>query len=297
MEKHRVVVIEAGRRRDGFVAEAIRNAIVRAGAEPVVTRDLLNRGSGSEETLASGFTDAVLVIANLTELDSSPQSMVELGFVRALKRPMFIVASIDHTIPFTLSSAYPVLFYSPRESEKKFREELQRAVIKVLSQIELATPDCVLKEREKLRTVFISYCHTDAAFVERIFVHLKPLSKRGLLDPWADTRLKTGDDWRREVEKALDVAQAAILVVSADFLASDFIVDHELPPLLVKAEKAGTRILPLVVKPCRFLREPSLNRFHAVNDPQRPLLLFAECERESVYDHLANDIEDWLATR
>jgi hypothetical protein len=51
--------------------------------------------------------------------------------------------------------------------------------------------------------------------------------------------LRAGDKWKREIEKALQRATAAVLLVSADFLASDFITDNELPPLLKNAEEQG----------------------------------------------------------
>ena len=74
-----------------------------------------------------------------------------------------------------------------------------------------------------------------------------PLNRAGLIDVWNDTRLVAGDDWKHEVDLALASAAAAVLLVSADFLASDFIVDNELPPLLESAEAKGTRIIPVIV--------------------------------------------------
>ena len=63
----------------------------------------------------------------------------------------------------------------------------------------------------------------------------------------------------------------AVLLVSADFLASDFIADNELPPLLVAAENEGVIILPVIVSPCLFTNVPALARFQAVNLPSKPL--------------------------
>jgi hypothetical protein len=77
-------------------------------------------------------------------------------------------------------------------------------------------------------------------------------------------------------------------------MASDFIVDNELPPLLSKAEVKGTKIVPVVLSHCRFSREPSLNRFQAVNQPSEPLSLMNVDEREAIYDKLASDIESAL---
>ncbi|MCC7142274.1 MAG: toll/interleukin-1 receptor domain-containing protein [Candidatus Eisenbacteria bacterium] len=142
--------------------------------------------------------------------------------------------------------------------------------------------------------IFISYSHKDLEYLERLMVHLRPLEKRGMIDTWVDTRLKIGDKWRKEVENALKQASVGILLISADFLASDFIIDDELPPLLRAAEEKGTLILPVIVKPCRFSREKSLNEFQAANSPDEPLSVLDESEREFIYDTIAQRIEDVL---
>ncbi len=53
------------------------------------------------------------------------------------------------------------------------------------------------------------------------------------------TKIKAGDKWKEKIERALEKSAIAILLISADFLASDFIVDNELPPLLKSAEGKG----------------------------------------------------------
>jgi TIR domain-containing protein len=122
-------------------------------------------------------------------------------------------------------------------------------------------------------------------------VHLKPLQRQGLIDAWVDTKLKAGDKWKKEIESSLSMAKVAILLVSADFLASDFIIENELPPILKGAEDKGTLIIPIMLKPCRFLREKSLNEFQAINSPDEPISALTESERELIYDTVAQRIE------
>jgi hypothetical protein len=130
------------------------------------------------------------------------------------------------------------------------------------------------------------------AFLNRLLVHLKPLERAGRIDLFADTYLRAGDKWRDEIKAALQRARVAILLVSADFLASDFIVNDELPPLLQRAEKMGTRIVPIILKPCRFVRDRSLRDFQAVNDPALPLVNMADGRQEETYDRVAQLVED-----
>ena len=81
-------------------------------------------------------------------------------------------------------------------------------------------------------------------------------------------------------------------MVSADFMASDFIIDNELPPLLEAArDKGTTRILSVVLNHCRFARDSNLSQFQAVNDPAVPLLSLSRTEQERIWDSVAYAIE------
>ena len=121
---------------------------------------------------------------------------------------------------------------------------------------------------------------------------MRPLDRDLAIETWTDRKISYGSDWRHELQHAIKDAEIAILLISADFLASDFIMTEELPSLLERAESNGARILPLICKPCRFLRTPHLARFQAVNDPKRPLLSMDEAEREAIFTEIAEIVED-----
>jgi len=103
-----------------------------------------------------------------------------------------------------------------------------------------------------VNTVVISYSHKNGRWLERLLVHLKPLEQINQVDLWSDRRLKVGDDWKQEIEGALARANVAILLVSAGFLASDFIASVELPSLPQSAEKRKCKVIPIIIGPCRF---------------------------------------------
>src|SRR4051794_35797250 len=142
--------------------------------------------------------------------------------------------------------------------------------------------------------VFISYSHADKEWLDRLKRHLKPLVREANLDCWDDTHIQPGDDWRREIRNALDTAQVAVLLISADFFASDFIDENELPPLLDAAKAKGARILPVILSASRFARNPDLARFQAVNSLERPLDGMPPAEQEKVLDRLTHTIESIL---
>lgn len=139
--------------------------------------------------------------------------------------------------------------------------------------------------------VFISYSHKDVKWLQRLRVHLRPLEREHRIETWDDTRIKPGSRWREEIQEALAAAKVAVVLVSADFLASDFIATDELPPLLSAAEKDGAVILPVILSPSRFLRTTSLAQFQAVNDPSKPLIGMAKGGQEAVLVKVSEAIE------
>ncbi len=101
--------------------------------------------------------------------------------------------------------------------------------------------------------VFVSYSHKDQKYLERLQVHLKDLERKGIIDLWSDTKIIPGTNWREEIKRAIESATIGVLLVSADFLASQFIAEDELPPLLKVARTRGTVILPVILSKSRAL--------------------------------------------
>jgi TIR domain-containing protein/trypsin-like peptidase len=143
----------------------------------------------------------------------------------------------------------------------------------------------------KPNNIFISYSHRDLRWLKRLQVHLKPLEQIGMIAPWDDTSIQAGTQWREEIKNAIASAKAAVLLISADFLSSDFISTDELPPLLTAAERQGTIILPIIISPCLFQQTKSLSRFQSVNPPHRPLSKVTRNEQEEIFVKVAETIE------
>jgi hypothetical protein len=104
-------------------------------------------------------------------------------------------------------------------------------------------------------------------------------------------------DWYREIKSALDQSKVAVLLVSADFLGSEFIDKEEIPPLLAAAEKDGVTILPVIVKPSSFKAVKALSHLQAVNDPARPLAAMTEAESEAEWVKVVERISSAMRPR
>ncbi|HEU4882263.1 MAG TPA: GAF domain-containing protein [Longimicrobium sp.] len=148
--------------------------------------------------------------------------------------------------------------------------------------------------RQAGNDVFISYSHRDAAWLGRLQVHLKPYLRTGTLTAWDDTRIDTGDEWRAEIANALASARLAVLLVSPDFLNSDFIATDELPPLLDAAAKGGMKVFWVPVSASSYDETP-IGRYQAALDPARPLKTMSEPEQDEALVRVCKDIKRALS--
>ncbi len=301
MEKRKTTPKRTTRRKTVFVIqpfdkafEAVYELIASAAsqAKAIVTRadNAILPGDDFATSLLNAIKTADVLIADVS--NANPNVMYEVGLSQAGQKPLVLIADSSRNVPFDLAGMR-VLIYdlaNPGEFVSRLGERINNA-FQTPTDFSLAKSK---ERREQKSSLFISYSHVDREYLDRLMVHLKPLEKEGLIDLWVDTRLRAGDRWKREIEKALERANVAILLVSADFLASDFITENELPPLLRNAEDQGTRIIPLIVKPCRFTRDKNLRHFQSLNDPKESLILVDEGEREAFYDRLASEVEQSL---
>jgi len=129
--------------------------------------------------------------------------------------------------------------------------------------------------------IFVSYSHLDKEWLEKLQTMLRPWVRQKKIVLWDDTHIQPSKPWRDEIAAALARARVAVLLVSPHFLASDFIAEHELPPLLEAAAKEGLVILQLHVSASLY-RETELEAYQAAHDPARPLDALPPAEQNKV---------------
>ena len=148
-------------------------------------------------------------------------------------------------------------------------------------------------ERDQL---FISYSHVDRGWVERLQKMIRPLVRSHGLRLWDDSQIQPGDKWREEIETALAAAKVALLLVSMDFLASEFVTNSELPQLLTAAAEEGLRILWVPLRPSLVTVTP-IYAYQGLGDPGRPLARMDPVEQEEALVEIALAIQKALAPR
>jgi hypothetical protein len=121
-------------------------------------------------------------------------------------------------------------------------------------------------------------------------VHLRPYLRGGSIVSWSDQQIAPGSEWFREIQSALTNSKIAVLLVSPDFLASDFIHEHELGPLLKEAKQGGVKILWVPVRAAAYKRTP-LKNYQAVLDPSKPLAAMTKARRDQAWVKICEEIQ------
>jgi hypothetical protein len=190
-------------------------------------------------------------------------------FIRALYRHLMGEKSFDDYFGkpqrTSLSSSTNPSLPSPLRSEQP------QTAFKSLPNREQENPPILSpQEREQRRKVLIAYSQQDRRYLSEFKTHLARYERERLLNIWDDTKIGAGKIWRDELREALDITRVAILLISADFLASSFIEENILPQLLRAAEAGGALILPVILSHCVF-EDTSLQQFQPFNNPSEPL--------------------------
>jgi molecular chaperone DnaK len=150
------------------------------------------------------------------------------------------------------------------------------------------------KAKSSDHSIFISYARADRNWLDRLLVHLKLLERDRKVEVWHDGEIEAGDQWRNEIDSAVRRASAAILLVSASFIASRFIYENELPPILNQHSVEGLWVFPVVISHCLYEQHPELSRLNAFNDPRKPLSSMSKARTDAELARLAKALWERL---
>ena len=141
--------------------------------------------------------------------------------------------------------------------------------------------------------VFISYSHKDEDFKDELVTMLTGLQRHGIINAWQDRCIEEGNEWYKEIQDAMNDCDLAILLVSANFIASRFIQDEELPKLLKRRIESGLRVVPIIVKPCPWQSEPVIRDIQVLPRDGKPIITFSKDngDRDQVWTDIAKAIE------
>lgn len=97
--------------------------------------------------------------------------------------------------------------------------------------------------------IFFSYSHKDEPFREQLETHLSMLKRQRLIKPWHDRMITAGDEWKGQIDDNLNAADIILLLVTANFLASDYCYDIEMTRATERHEIGEARVIPIILTP------------------------------------------------
>lgn len=100
--------------------------------------------------------------------------------------------------------------------------------------------------------LFYSYAHNDEPLCQELQKHLTALKRSGLIRDWYDRKIEPGDEWNAQIQEALERAGIILLLISADFLASKYIFDVEVPFALKRHDSGSARVIPILLRPVEW---------------------------------------------
>jgi hypothetical protein len=115
----------------------------------------------------------------------------------------------------------------------------------------------------EIPSIFYSYSHKDESLRGQLEAHLSALRRQGEIAEWHDRQIVAGSDWARDIDAHLDSADIILLLLSADFIASDYCWSVEMRRALQRHESGEAVVIPIILRPVDWQIEP-LSRLQAV---------------------------------
>jgi internalin A len=119
--------------------------------------------------------------------------------------------------------------------------------------------------------LFISYAREDQPYREQLDKHLSTMKRNGAIEVWHDEFIGAGKEWDQEIKQALHDTNIIVLLISSDFLASNYINNVEVKQAIEKYEKGEVKIVPVIVRSCHWQRDPVISKFQALPRPADPV--------------------------
>jgi hypothetical protein len=104
--------------------------------------------------------------------------------------------------------------------------------------------------------LFISYAHADEGLKNELIKHLSAARRAGAIREWHDRRIMPGADWSAEIDGALERSGIILLLISADFIHSDYCYGVEMKRALERHQADQAQVIPVILRPCDWTDLP-----------------------------------------
>ncbi|NIO69457.1 MAG: TIR domain-containing protein [Anaerolineae bacterium] len=142
------------------------------------------------------------------------------------------------------------IYLDANEFKELIRERLSHIIPKLAKS---AVPS------KRVPRLFYSYAHEDAQLREELAKHLRVLERNHIIESWYDNMILPGTEWAKEIDKQLEKADIVVLLVSSDFLDSDYCYTVEMEKALQRHEAGTVRVIPIIVRSALWELSPLAN--------------------------------------
>ena len=197
--------------------------------------DLINKG----DILAEAETDKVNIEIISYVQGALLKILITEGEFAPTGSAIALVADQNDLLLFSTLASYPEIldkFIYPKTTTKSIRH----------------------KETTTLKAISICFCyaHEDEKLLDTLKVHLKVLQRQMLIDMWYDRDISAGAEWEQEIDKHLKTADIILLLVSPDFIASDYCYSIEMQQAMERHRRGEAVVIPILLRPVYFEGTP-----------------------------------------
>lgn len=146
----------------------------------------------------------------------------------------------------------------------------------------------VLDKQQYAQRLFYSYSHRDERLRNELETHLKLLQRQGLIQTWHDRKIEAGDEWKEVIDENLERADIVLLLVSSDFIASDYCFEKEMKRALKRHENGEARVIPVILRDVNWTSAP-FSKLQVL--PSDGLAVTKWQDRDSAWRNVSEGIE------
>jgi TIR domain len=136
----------------------------------------------------------------------------------------------------------------------------------------------VVAEPTKPIEVFFSYSHKDQRLRDQLETQLSLLKRENIISSWHDRRIGAGEEWASQIDAHLNTAQIILLLISPDFMASDYCYGVEMERAMKRHDRGEACIIPVILRPCDW-HNALLSKLQALPEDGRPITTSSNRDR------------------
>ncbi|MCB9098184.1 MAG: SUMF1/EgtB/PvdO family nonheme iron enzyme [Anaerolineales bacterium] len=136
--------------------------------------------------------------------------------------------------------------------------------------------------------LFFAYARADQALRDELDLHLAFLRRSNMIEGWYDGNISAGEDWQQAIDDHLHTADIILLLVSPNFIASDYCYDVEMKKAMDRHEAGEAVVIPVILRPCRWKYAP-FGQLQALPKDAKPVSRWADSD--DAFDNVAGTID------